>query len=163
MRKRLQNWVKLDRQPDFLPSRFLLAGCFWNLGQQEKSLAEFEKIKRLIPSSLPEAWKQLPYRDQMHADRFSEALWGLGLKIWAELPVARTSFLLAMLTKRGQGIQRLSLVSQERPWLGDAEIVPRKNQTEMTRRGELLCKAGYSARALYLWFSSKKTPQKGSF
>ncbi len=71
----------VDRQPDFLPSRFLLAGCFWNLGQQEKSLAEFEKIERLIPSSLPEAWKQFPYRDQMHADRFLEALWGLGLKI----------------------------------------------------------------------------------
>jgi len=71
----------VDRQPDFLPSHLILAGCFLKVGQQEKSLAEIEEIKRLIPSLLPEAWKQLPYKDQRQADRFLDALRGLGLKI----------------------------------------------------------------------------------
>jgi len=71
----------VDRQPDFLPSRFLLASCYLQVGQQERSLAEMEKIKRLIPSLVPEAWKQLPYKDQRQADRFLDVLQKLGLKI----------------------------------------------------------------------------------
>ena len=68
----------VDRQPDFWPSRFLLAGCFLQVGQQEKFLAEIEKIKRLIPSLVPEVWKRLPYKDQRQADRFLDALRWLG-------------------------------------------------------------------------------------
>jgi adenylate cyclase len=71
----------VDRQPDFWPSRFLLAACYLQVGQQEKSLAEIEKIKKLIPSLAPEAWKRLPYKDQRQANRFLEALRGLGLEI----------------------------------------------------------------------------------
>jgi len=71
----------VDRQPDFLLSRFLLAGCYLHMGQQEKSLAEIEKIKSLIPALVPEAWKRLPYKDQRQAERFLDALRGLGLKI----------------------------------------------------------------------------------
>jgi adenylate cyclase len=69
----------VDRQPDFWPCRFLLVGCYLRVGQQEKSLAEIEIIKKLIPSLVPEAWKRLPYKDQRQADRFLEALRGLGL------------------------------------------------------------------------------------
>jgi adenylate cyclase len=71
----------VDRQPDFLPSHFILAACFLMVGQHEKFSAELEKIKGLIPSLLPEAWKQLPYRDQNRVDRFLNLLRGLGLKI----------------------------------------------------------------------------------
>jgi len=71
----------VDRQPDFWPSRFLLAGCFLKVGQQEKSLVQFQEIKRLIPSLVPEAWKQLPYKNQSQADRFLDVLRGLGLEI----------------------------------------------------------------------------------
>jgi len=44
-------------------------------------LAEIEIIKRLIPSLVPEAWKRLPYKDQRQADRFLDALRGMGMKI----------------------------------------------------------------------------------
>jgi adenylate cyclase len=71
----------VDRQSDFLPSHFILAACFLTLGQQEKFLAELEKIKRLIPSLDPDAWKRLPYRDQKRVDRLADLLRGLGLKI----------------------------------------------------------------------------------
>jgi adenylate cyclase len=70
----------VDRQPDFLPSRFNLAFCFLKVGEQEKFMAELGKIKGLVPSLLPEAWKQLPYRDQNRADRFLDLLRGLGQK-----------------------------------------------------------------------------------
>jgi len=71
----------VDRQPDFWPSRFLLAGCYLHMGQQEKLLVEIEIIKRLIPSLVDEAWKRLPYKDQRQADRFLDALRGMRLKI----------------------------------------------------------------------------------
>jgi len=71
----------LDRQPDFLPSRFLLAGCFLKVGQQEKALTEIEKIKRLSTSLFPEAWKQLPYRDQMQRELFLDVLRRVGLEL----------------------------------------------------------------------------------
>jgi adenylate cyclase len=71
----------VDRQPDFLPSHFILAGCFLKVGQQQRVLAEIETIKGLIPSLPPEAWKQLPYRDQKQLDRFLDLLRGVGLKI----------------------------------------------------------------------------------
>ena len=71
----------VDRQPDFLPSRFILAFCFLKMGQQEKGLAEIEKIKKLSTSLFPEAWKQLPYRDQNRVDLFLDLLRGLGVKI----------------------------------------------------------------------------------
>ena len=56
--------------------------------------------------------------------------------------MAWMSFLLAILTKRNQRIQGVSLIRQQRPRLGDAKIVPRKNQAEMAKRDELLRKAG---------------------
>jgi len=71
----------VDRQPDFLPSRFTLAFCFLKVGQQEKGLAEIEEIKKLSTSLFPEAWKQLPYRDQTRGELFLDVLRGAGLKI----------------------------------------------------------------------------------
>jgi len=71
----------VDRQPDFLPSHFILAGCFFRVGQQEKFLAEIEKIKRLSTSLFPEAWKQLPYRDQMQRELFMDVLRRVGLEL----------------------------------------------------------------------------------
>ncbi len=71
----------IDEQPDFLPSHFLLANCFLKVGQQEKSLAEIEEIKRLSTSLFPEAWKQLPYRDQIQKESFLDVLRREGLKL----------------------------------------------------------------------------------
>ncbi len=71
----------IDKQPDFLPSHFLLAHCFLKVGQQEKSLAEIEEIKRLSTSLFPEAWKQLPYRDQMQKEPFLDILRRAGLEL----------------------------------------------------------------------------------
>jgi adenylate cyclase len=71
----------VDKQPDFLPNHFLLALCFLKAGQQEKSLAEIEEVKRLSTSLFPEAWKQLPYRDQMQTEAFFEVLRGMGLEL----------------------------------------------------------------------------------
>jgi adenylate cyclase len=71
----------LNRQPDFLPSHFLMAVCFLKVGQQEESLAEIEEIKRLSTSLFPEAWKQLPYRDQMQREFFLDVLRRVGLEL----------------------------------------------------------------------------------
>jgi TolB-like protein/Flp pilus assembly protein TadD len=71
----------LNRQPDFLPSHFLMAVCFLKVGQQEESLAEIEEIKRLSTSLFPEAWKQLPYRDQMQRQFFLDVLRRVGLEL----------------------------------------------------------------------------------
>jgi adenylate cyclase len=71
----------VDRQPDFLPGHFLLALCFLKVGQQEKALAEIEEIKRLSASLFPEAWKQLPYRDQMQRKSFLDVLRKVGLEL----------------------------------------------------------------------------------
>jgi hypothetical protein len=51
------------------------------VGQQEKSLAEIEEIKRLSTSLFPEAWKQLPYRDQMQKEPFLDILRRAGLEL----------------------------------------------------------------------------------
>jgi adenylate cyclase len=71
----------IDSQPDFLPTHFLLAVCFLKVGQQEKALAEIEEIKRLSTSLFPEAWKELPYRDQMQREFFLDVLRRAGLEL----------------------------------------------------------------------------------
>lgn len=54
----------IERQPDFFPSRLVLIGCFWRRGQEDKFLAEIKGLQKQGPIIIPEAWKQLPYKDQ---------------------------------------------------------------------------------------------------
>jgi adenylate cyclase len=76
----------VDRQPDFFPAHLVLIASLWEAGPHEKLLAEVEEFKRLSPSVLPEAWKQLPYKDQNLAERAKRIFdavrkaAGLGLK-----------------------------------------------------------------------------------
>ncbi len=59
----------VDRQPDFLPAHLVMIACFWEVGEQENSLAEVEEFQRLSASLVPDVWKQLPYKDERVAER----------------------------------------------------------------------------------------------
>ncbi len=72
----------IERQLDFFPSRLVLIGCFWRRGQEEKFLAEIEELKKQGPFIFPQAWKQLPYKDQRRTEqleRLIDALSDAGL------------------------------------------------------------------------------------
>jgi adenylate cyclase len=70
----------LHRNPDFLPTRRVLAVIYAELGEERKAQAEVAEILRISPGASLERWRErMPYKDQADLERYTAGLRKAGL------------------------------------------------------------------------------------
>ena len=75
----LQDGVR--RNPNFLPTRRVLAVVYAELGREKEARAEVAEILRISPDASLERWRErLPYKNQADLDRFIAGLRKAGMK-----------------------------------------------------------------------------------